>query len=78
MCQYFGNIIATSLKGRQTSLGFKGANEGCTIKLLHRATEFTESLQGPENKSERLNPVLAPTISLKVLLVTSLFIPYVS
>lgn len=29
-------------------------------------------------KSERLNPVLAPTISLKVQLVTALFIPYVS
>ena len=50
MCLYLGDIIATSLKGRQTRIGFKGTNERYTIKLLHRSKGFTEELQGPENK----------------------------
>ena len=39
---YLGDIIATSLKGRQTRIGFKGTNERYTIKLLHRSKGFTE------------------------------------
>lgn len=42
MCLYLGDIIATSLKGRQTRIGFKGTNERYTIKLLHRSKGFTE------------------------------------
>lgn len=42
MCLYLGDIISTSFKGRQTRIGFKGTNEGYTIKLLHRSKGFTE------------------------------------
>lgn len=73
MCLYLGDIIATSLKGRQTRIGFKGTNERYTIKLLHRSKRFTR----PRKliKSERLDPVLSPTVSPSS---TASFIPYVS